>query len=94
MRTANNLVCCEIFPFTGIKTEKRESGLLQMANHSELVALRVLADGPDGIMSGDTVYVSGKDVKAPWAQVHYKIGDKQGMFAPLSSIFMVQSLEE
>jgi hypothetical protein len=88
MKTLNDLICATPFPFTGAQTETRGSGLKQVANFTGLVGLRVLADGPDGVQKGDTVYVSGRDVKT-YGQNKFKLPDgTECIFVPKSSVYL------
>lgn len=91
MRTVNDAICATPFPFTGVETQVRGSGLKQVANYTGLVPLEVLADNYDlKIWAGSTIYVKGTDVKAPFGQQKIKLSDgKECIFVPKSAIMLV-----
>jgi hypothetical protein len=88
MQTINDSICCTPFPFNGTQTEVRASGLKQVSNYSGLVPLTVLASTDFGVVKGDTVYVSGKDVKNPYAIARYKLGDVECIFVPKAAVLL------
>ena len=92
MKTLNGTVCCTPYAFTGLQVEQRASGLKQMANYSVLTTLTALADGPEGIKSGDSILVDGRGVKQPWGISRFKLPDgTECIFVPISAIYGVES---
>jgi hypothetical protein len=92
MRTFNDQFCTEPFPFTGLQTEKRASGLVQPVNLEGLCPLIVLMDGPDGsgVKTGDVVLVLSSDCKAPYGRKRIKLLDgRVSIFVPRGAVYAV-----
>jgi len=94
MKTLNDMVATEPFPFVGNQTEVRASGMRQVTTFGGLVALKVIADGPDGIKVGDQVLVPAADVRAPYATAKYKLADgKEFILIQKTNIRLVVAAE-
>jgi hypothetical protein len=90
MRTISDSVLLVPLTEKGIIVSKTASGIPFVGNYDHLVKSVALADGPDGIRTGDTVYVSGTQVKQPWAKIAYDLGNGVvGVLAPRAAIVLV-----
>lgn len=97
MKTLNDQFCTEVFPFTGQKTEQRESGLYQATNLEGLHPLKVLMDGPDGsgVLAGDLILVSAAGCKSPYGQKRIRLLDgRVAIFVPKGVVYAVISAPE
>lgn len=97
MRTFNDHFCAKPFPFTGLQTEHRASGLVQAVNLEGLYPLTLLMDGPEGsgVRAGDIILVTASDCKAPYGRKRIKLLDGQeSIFVPKSAVHAVISKDE
>ena len=94
-RSLNNQVAVAPFPKHGIQPKVQLSGLVLAENYQILTPLMAVADGPDGIVTGDIVYLEGKLNNQPWAKAVLERPDGvKFILAPLLSVSMVERSEE
>jgi hypothetical protein len=92
MRTLDNRVLLRPFEEKGVIVSTTPGGIKFVGNYDHLVKSVALADGPDGIRAGDTVFVSGTSVKAPWAKCVYNLGELgTGVLAPRDAVILVET---
>jgi hypothetical protein len=87
----DNRVLLEPFSEKGIIVSTTPAGIKFVGNYDSLVKTKALADGPDGIKAGDTIYVKGISVKAPWSKTAYPLGNGVvGVLAPREDVVLVE----
>ena len=92
MRTLYDVVLARSFDEKGIIVSKTTSGISFVGNYETLVHSVALADGPDGIKTGDIIYVKGTSVKAPWARLIFALADGQkGVLVPRLDVVLVEA---
>lgn len=92
MKTVNNVVLVKPFAEKGIIMTQSATGIAYVGNTSSLMKSTVLADGPNGIKTGDIIYVSGQSSKAPWTKLIYELWDGvTGILVPLEAVVLVES---
>ena len=90
MRTMNDKVFLKVFDEKGVIVSTTPSGVKFIGNYDSLVKSEAIADGPDGIKSGDTIYVRGVSVKSVWAKCTYRLADGTlGVLAPKEEVVLV-----
>ncbi len=91
MRTLDNRVLLRPFDEKGVIISTTPGGIRFVGNYDHLVKSVALADGPDGIKTGDTVYCKGVSVRAPWAKAAYDLGNGTiGILAPREDVVLVE----
>ncbi len=89
MRTIDTRVFVAPFPEKGVMQSKTASGIAYVGNYDHLVRSFALADGPQGIKTGDAIYVAGTAVRAPWAKQAFKVGDVEGVLVPIEQVVLI-----
>lgn len=90
MRTTDKRVLAKPFSEKGIIISTTAGGIKFVGNYDHLVKSEVIADGPDGIKIGDTVYVQGTAIKQLWAKTIYDVGNGiLGVLVPIEFIVLV-----
>lgn len=92
MRTLDNRVLVKPFSEKGVIVSTTAAGIKFVGNYDHLVKSQAIADGPDGIKAGDTIFVSGTAVKAQWARTAYDLGGgKVGVLVPREHVILVEA---
>lgn len=91
MKTMDNRVLVRPLDEKGIIVSTTPGGIRFIGNYDHLVKSVALADGPDGIKEGDTIFVSGTSVKLPWAKTVFDLGDgRVGVLVPREYVILVE----
>jgi hypothetical protein len=94
LRSLNGNVATVPFSKHGLQAKVATSGLVLAENYTKLTPLRVVADGPDGIKTGDIAYVEGKFNNQPWAKAELEKPDgSKFILVPLIHVAMVERPE-
>lgn len=92
MRTLSDKVLAKPFSEKGVIVSTTASGIKFVGNYDHLVKSEVIADGPDGIKAGDTIYVRGTAVKQDWARTAFDLGSGVvGVLVPREAVVIVDS---
>jgi hypothetical protein len=98
IRTNGDFVCTEPFKSTELTPVVSSTGIKKFTNLTGIIGLKVLAYGPNDIKPGDVVWVSARDIQAPYARGNSVDGGiidteivGKCIFVPLSAIKLIQS---
>lgn len=86
----NEQVACEPFSHTGAEATVQK-GFATVKQREELVPLKVVYGGLEGIGAGSVVWVKGESVKAHWAVQEYLVDDRVVILVPKAAIQLVDA---
>jgi hypothetical protein len=91
MRTVDGRVLAEPFSEKGTMVSTTASGVRYVGNYDHLLKTTALADGPEGIKTGDSIYCKGVSVRAPWAK-SFDLGlGRSAILIPLAEVVIVDT---